>query len=118
MTFYVLIALIGHFIREYLFGNPFEPLINGIEIGGIYMDRKEKSFHYPNTKYLGGFYVDIESFPAPLAKTEEELERILVDKTYFDYSEQDYEDFYTEYMGACNGNSIDNILNEVKCLND
>lgn len=69
-------------------------------------------------KKTRGFYVDIESFPAPLAKTEEELERILVDKTYFDYSEQDYEDFYTEYMGACNGNSIDNILNEVKCLND
>ena len=35
MRFYVLIALIGHFIREYLFGNPFEPLIDGIEIGGI-----------------------------------------------------------------------------------
>lgn len=69
-------------------------------------------------KKTRGFYVDIESFPAPLAKTEEELERILVDKIYFDYSEQDYEDFYTEYMGACNGNSIDNILNEVKCLND
>ena len=69
-------------------------------------------------KKTRGFYVDIESFPAPLAKTEEELERILVDKTYFDYSEQDYEDFYTEYMGACNGNSIDNILNEVKNLND
>ena len=69
-------------------------------------------------KKTRGFYVDIESFPAPLAKTEEELERILVDKTYFDYSEQDYEDFYTEYMGACNGNSIDNILNEVKSLND
>ncbi|SNU08301.1 CDP-glycerol glycerophosphotransferase, TagB/SpsB family [Lachnospiraceae bacterium] len=67
-------------------------------------------------KKTRGFYVDIEKFPAPIAKTEEELEIILKNKTYFDYSEQDYEDFCMKYMGECKGNSIDNILKEVEKL--
>ncbi|MBP3233837.1 MAG: CDP-glycerol glycerophosphotransferase family protein [Eubacterium sp.] len=67
-------------------------------------------------KKTRGFYVDIEKFPAPIAKTGSELERILKEKTYFDYSEQDYEDFCSKYMGACKGCSVDNILKEVEQL--
>ena len=63
-----------------------------------------------------GFYSDPESFPAPFVKDENELERVLTEKTYFEYSEQDYEEFYEKYMGSCRGNSIDNILTEVGYL--
>ena len=60
-----------------------------------------------------GFYVDPETFPAPLARTEEELEVALRERKYFDYSEQDYEQFYEKYMGSCKGDSINKILSVV-----
>ena len=67
-------------------------------------------------KKTRGLYADIDTFPAPAVKKEEELEKVLREKTYFDYSEQDYEDFCDKYMGACQGHSIDNILEAVKNL--
>ncbi len=64
-------------------------------------------------KKTRGFYVDPSEFPAPLAKTQSELETALRERTYFDYSEQDYEQFYEKYMGSCTGNSIEKILSAV-----
>ena len=64
-------------------------------------------------KKTRGFYADPKKFPAPFASDEKELETILTEKKYFDYSEQDYEEFYEKYMGACKGNSIDNILSVI-----
>ena len=61
-------------------------------------------------KRTRGFYADPENFPAPLAKTADELEEILRRKAYFEYSEEEYEEFCKLYMGACDGNSALRIV--------
>lgn len=60
-----------------------------------------------------GFYADINSFPAPLAKDKDELEKVFREKLYDRYTETQLEEFYKEYMGACDGHSTDRILAEV-----
>ena len=57
-----------------------------------------------------GFYTDIMAFPAPLAKTMDELEDVMMRKLYFEYDEEEYVDFCNKYMGACDGNSADRII--------
>ena len=60
-----------------------------------------------------GFYADPEEFPAPIAKTAEELEKVIDEKTYFEYGEEEYEDFCKHYMGECDGNSAKRIVDRI-----
>ena len=60
-----------------------------------------------------GFYADIKSFPAPIAKNRNELEKVFRDKLYDNYSKEQLEDFFKEYMGSCDGHSAERILSEL-----
>ena len=60
-----------------------------------------------------GFYADIKSFPAPLAKNAEELKMACTEKQYEKYTGNQLEEFYKEYMGSSDGQSTERILKEV-----
>ena len=60
-----------------------------------------------------GFYADINSFPAPIAKTADELKQVFETKSYEKYTDSQLEEFYAEYMGSSDGHSTDRILKEV-----
>ena len=64
-----------------------------------------------------GFYADIKTFPAPLAKNAEELGRVFEEKQYENFSMAQLEEFYKEYMGSCDGHSTERIINEAKRKN-
>lgn len=60
-----------------------------------------------------GFYTRIEHFPAPLCRTMEELEKAVLEEKYLGSNSLVMDRFYYKYMGACDGNSVDRILEEV-----